>query len=88
VKNVVTHGAPSPGLDGGGGPRVIRIGQSEEARHLADLLCNLPPAHRRAIFALAAQEGLQLGVLKAGLEYWPEDLPALHVEAREERRAT
>lgn len=41
---------------------------------------------RRALLALALDSGHQLGVLRAGLEFWPEDLPRGPLRAS--RRAT
>ena len=67
------------------GSNVVQLGRSPEAQALAKLLCSAPPDERRALFALAVSERLQLGVLKAGLEFWPNEVPT-STEIGKERR--
>lgn len=99
TNNGPAHGEPEPsdaprspetGLECGDEPgrsRTIQLGTTPEARALAELLHDLPEPKRRAIVHLAADERLQLGVLKAALQHWPQDLPAKAETPAQERQA-
>lgn len=52
------------------------------------MLLSLDDEHRRAVIALAVDEGLQLGVAKAALEHWPDALPRTAPTAVEPRVST
>ena len=66
---------------------VLKLGRSPEAQQLAELLTSASPERRQAIISLAVNESLQLGVLKAALEFWPEDVPRPSSAHRDERQA-
>ncbi len=57
---------------------LLAVGRLPEAQDL-DWIRAESPERLRAILALQADEGLQLGILKAALEFWPQETPKGHV---------
>jgi integrase len=66
---------------------IVHLGRSEDAQALAKLLVSLDPVRRRALVRLALDHALQLGVVKAALEHWPETLPEGSERGSQTRRA-
>ncbi len=54
---------------------ILKLGESAHAKALGELLARAPTEQRRALVALALDSALQVGVIRAGLEFWPEDVP-------------
>ena len=53
---------------------ILKLDESAHSKVLGELLAGSPSV-RRALLALAVDPALQLGVLRGGLEFWPDDVP-------------
>ena len=63
---------------------ILKLGESAHAKALGELLAGASTELRKAIFALALDPAVQVGVIRAGLEFWPENMPRGKVGAERE----